>query len=427
MKRLFCRLSSRRPFARLFSMHARLEKSRRVMFLKSSVFAVIALAAFVSLGALLFPQVGQAQECIWDCDLGSDPNFNPWGNSPQALDIVYCIDRDCVLKLEVEEGSGNLIFTGNSIPTPSVKQTNTNQNCPGTRDVTIEGDVVALLRNQSTGNLDPNSAANAHLKIVIKGVKCSSGGSGGITLSRVVQLNELQTAVFGADSSITIKAPTSSTPANLPAIGWTGCTIDKKTKKLSVDCPFPLGTEVYTKLSDRDAQLPPTSFFLAGEAYRAVELSTTPRGVGVRDCKGDANSTDPSTIACTRGSTVAVGGGDSVALFTFQGNWAGSAGHTINENGQNNPFDILTAPTSLFANIDPDSVTASANNGPQVNATGCFDQVNQKTERCFLSARDLLPHGCDKDQPVAIQVEGNLVIGTTTFRFVARDTPTCAN
>ena len=47
------------------------------MFPKSSVFAVVALAAFVSLGALLFPQVGQAQ-CIWDCDLGSDPNFNPW-------------------------------------------------------------------------------------------------------------------------------------------------------------------------------------------------------------------------------------------------------------------------------------------------------------------------------------------------------------
>ena len=59
MKKLFYRLSSSRSFAKLFSMHARLEERRRVMFSKSSVFAVVALAAFVSLGAFLFPQVGQ--------------------------------------------------------------------------------------------------------------------------------------------------------------------------------------------------------------------------------------------------------------------------------------------------------------------------------------------------------------------------------
>ena len=34
------------------------------MFSKSSVFAVVALAAFVSLGALLFPHVGQAQDAF---------------------------------------------------------------------------------------------------------------------------------------------------------------------------------------------------------------------------------------------------------------------------------------------------------------------------------------------------------------------------
>ena len=58
------------------------------MFAKSSVFAVVALAALVSLGALLFPQVGQAQECIWDCDLGSrlPLHINPGENSPRALD-----------------------------------------------------------------------------------------------------------------------------------------------------------------------------------------------------------------------------------------------------------------------------------------------------------------------------------------------------
>jgi hypothetical protein len=412
-------------------MLAQLEERRRVMFPKSSVFAVVALAAFMSLGVLLLPQVVQAQ-CVWDCDLGSDPSFNPWGNSPQALDIVYCFDRDCVRKLEVQQGSGNFIFTGDSIPTPSVAQDKLSTACgtvvsPTLTDVKIEGDVVALLRDQRTGNLDPNSAANAHLKIVIKDVKCSSGGPGGTTLSRVVQLNEPQTNVFG-DSSITIKAPTSSTPANLPALGWTGCTTDKKTGKLLSDCPFPLGTVVYTKLSDRDAQLPQDLFYVGGEVYRAVETSTTtPRQVGVRDCKGDANSTDPSTITCTRGSTVAVGGGESVALFTFLGNYAGATTHTINENGTSNPFDIVTAPTSLFANIDPTSVTGSANNGPQVALTGCFDQVNQQTERCFISAQALLPNGCIKGQPVAILVEGNLVIGGQTFRFVARDTPTCAN
>ena len=68
------------------------------MFAKSSVFAVVALAAFVSLGALLFPQVGQAQECIWDCDLGSDFFNNPGENSP-GFSIVYCFDQPCVEEL----------------------------------------------------------------------------------------------------------------------------------------------------------------------------------------------------------------------------------------------------------------------------------------------------------------------------------------
>jgi hypothetical protein len=429
MKKLFYRFVTRRSFEKLFSMQARVEERRRVMFAKSSVFAVVALAAFVSLGAFLFPQVVQAQ-CIWDCDLGSDPNFNPWGNSPQALDIAYCLDRDCVLNLR--DGNDNLIFTGNSIPTPQVKQDlSSTDPCPAspdfiTTDVTISGNVVALLRD-TTGNPDPNSAANADLKIVIKGVKCSSGAPGGITLSRVVQLNELQTNVFGEDSRITIKAPTTSTPANLPALGWTGCTTDRKTGKLLSDCPFPLGTVVYKKLTDRDAQLPLTSFYVAGEVYRAVETSTTtPRQVGVRDCKGDANSTNPSTITCTRGSTVAVGGGESVALFTFPGNVAGADNHTLNENGTNVP--VTVGPTSFFENIDFTTaiITASAN-GPEVALTGCFTQDNLQMVKCSLSAQALLPDGCTKNQPVPILVQGDLVIGSTTFRFVARDAPKCAN
>ncbi len=70
MRNLFYRLSSSRSFAKLLSkpMHARLEERRRVMFAKSSVFAVVALAAFVSVGALLFPEVAQARAfgvAIW--------------------------------------------------------------------------------------------------------------------------------------------------------------------------------------------------------------------------------------------------------------------------------------------------------------------------------------------------------------------------
>ena len=118
MKKLFYRLSSSRSFGKLFSMHARLEERRRVMFPKSSVFAVVALAAFVSLGALLFPQVGHAQECIWDCDLGSDIFNFPGENSPD-FSIVYCFDQPCVASLG--------IFTG-AIPNASVKQ------CPSKPD-----------------------------------------------------------------------------------------------------------------------------------------------------------------------------------------------------------------------------------------------------------------------------------------------------
>ena len=127
------------------------------MFPKSSVFAVVALAAFVSLGALLLPHVVQAQDCLFDCpDLGSDPSFNPWGNSP-GFDIAYCFDRDCVLNLK--DRFGTPIFTGNSIPTPHVTHdldpTVTALNCPGTPPsspngpftVTISGNVIAVTKD----------------------------------------------------------------------------------------------------------------------------------------------------------------------------------------------------------------------------------------------------------------------------------------
>ena len=427
MKKLFYRLSSSRSFTKLFSLHARLEERRGVMFSKSSVCAVLALLGFLSLGAFFFPQVGHAQ-CIWDCDLGSDPSFNPWGNSPQALDIAYCIDRDCVLNLR--DGDENLIFTGNSIPTPNVKLTNSTQSCSGTRNVTISGSVVALLRD-SDGNLQPASATMALLDMVIKGVICETGTT---NLLRVVELNEAHTAVFGgssgpsSSSSITILAPTTSTPANLPALGWTGCTTAKNTGKLLANCTFLLGTEVYTRLSERDAHFPATSFFPAGGVFRA-EAGTAEaplRKVAVRDCKGEPNSTDPSKIDCGNGPTVEVGGGESVALFTFRANVSGAENHTINKNGTNVPVDV--GPTSLFENIDfTDAIITASANGPEVPLTGCFTQDNQQTVRCFLSAQALLPTGCTKNQPVAILVQGDVVIGDTTFRFVGRDAPKCGN
>ena len=105
MKKLFYRLACSRSMAKIFSTDAQLEKRNRVIF-----FAVLALLAFVSLGAFVFPHVGHAQECVWDCDLGSDINDFPWGNSPQSqLDIAYCIDRDCVVnKVQRAELIGSL-------------------------------------------------------------------------------------------------------------------------------------------------------------------------------------------------------------------------------------------------------------------------------------------------------------------------------
>ena len=64
------------------------------------------------------------------------------------------------------------------------------------------------------------------------------------------------------------------------------------------------------------------------------------RFVGIRDCKGDANSTDPKTITCTVGGTVGVGGGKSLALFDFAGNWSGAADKTFNPKSSTGPFDI---------------------------------------------------------------------------------------
>src|SRR5262249_41136031 len=202
MKKLLYRLASSRSMAKVFSMDAQLEERKRVIF-----FAVLALLAFVSLGAFVFPHAAHAQ-CVWDCDLGSDPFFNPWGNSPQSqLDIAYCIDQGCVFQ--------NLIPILGPIPsantdvvldiTPLPPQTCTNG---GNSDVTISGFVVAWLKDAS-GNLIPGSPAQARL---FKKIKCATlaGNTGATTLTRAVVAKEAQSNVFEAGPNIKISARTQS-------------------------------------------------------------------------------------------------------------------------------------------------------------------------------------------------------------------------
>jgi hypothetical protein len=406
------------------------------MFPKSSVLAVVAFAAFLSLGALLFPQVGQAQDCLFDCpDLGSDPSFNPWGNSPQALDIAYCFDRDCVLNLK--DSKNNKIFTGNSIPTPHVIH-QPSFSCPGgPGSVDISGTVTALLRDNK-GNLVPNSAAQAVLTIKVLDAICSVAGTGPTTttiLSRVVGVNEDRTLVFDPTSSIIILPPTTpGTPASLTSKGkgWTGCPTDN-TGTLSAPCAFPLGVEEFTA-GQRANHLPATTTvpqvnqFQLGEVYRAVQST---KFVGIRDCKGDPQTVSPpidfSTIACSPGEILT--GGDAQGVLTFGGNWSGSVNKTINPKSSTGPFDILST-VDLLSNILPDTVTASADNGPEVKATSCSDNFNQNppAERCTFPAKALLPNGCTNGVRVNILVKGKLAIqdgSGNDFRFVSKDDPIC--
>lgn len=388
------------------------------MFPKSSVCAVVVLAAFMSLGALLFPQVGHAQ-CVWDCDLGSDLLDNPWSNSPD-FDIVYCFDQDCVKNLK--DSNNNPIFT-KSIPPAKVTNTLLTPSCfdtpPFTTDVTVMGNVVALLRDQ--GNLQPQSAAQATLSIKIKGVTCSVlEGSSSTVLSRLLTVDpytgmtEPRTNVFDASSSITILAPTASTPTSLKTPkGWPSpCISDEGTGILSQNCPFPLGVVEFNSVT-LAADLPQFGQFALGEVYRAVQST---RDIGIRDCKGDANSMNPATITCS------VGGGQSLGLWDFPGNWAGAENKKFNPKSGTGPFDIFT---ENFLGIEPATVTASANGGNPIPASKCDDKPSQNAERCFFAARDLLPNGCTKGAPVNILVKGTVSIGGTLFKFESKDNPTC--
>jgi hypothetical protein len=198
---------------------------------------------------------------------------------------------------------------------------------------------------------------------------------------------------------------------------------------------FPLGIEEFTA-GQLASQLPATTGpvvvnrFQVGEVYRAVQLT---KFVGVRDCKGDPQDAgvppaslpapDTSTIDCSAGEILT--GGDAQGLLTFGGNWSGSVNKTINPKSSTGPFDILTP---FFGSILPNTVTASANDGPEVPNKGCNDIVNQQTERCIFPANKLLPNGCTSGVDVNILVRGKLDIqdgNGNDIRFVSKDKVTC--
>src|SRR5262249_3790010 len=156
-----------------------------------------------------------------------------------------------------------------------------------------------------------------------------------------------------ANSNITILAKPilNVGNSNLTAIGWPGCTNDRKTGKLLANCPFPLGIDVSKNDNALSTKFPVEGFFVTiGEVYRGIGLG---RVVAMRMCKGDANSTDPSTIACTVGGTVAVGGFNADAVFNFDGNWSGAKNKTFNPKSGTGPFDIITPLFDQIVLTDP--------------------------------------------------------------------------
>ena len=418
MKNLFYRLSSNRSLAKLLAkpMHARLEETRRDMFPKNSVFAVVALAAFVSLGALLLPQVGQAQECIWDCDLGSDFFNNPGENSP-GFSIVYCFDQPCVAGLGISTGT-----------IPTVEQRVTSGTCPtsttGVVTIAITGKNVVAALKDNRGNLKPDSAAEATLSIVINGVKCT-GTSPNSTLSRVVSLGEPPSGVI--TGNITILANSFDPNLNAPNWGGTGCPTDKA-GILTANCSFPLGIDASNNAKQLEAKFPAIGGFLLNEVYHGNGLG---RVVSMRMCKGDANEPS-SSIACTVGGDVAVGGFVADAVFNFDGNWSGAGNHTFNPKSGSNPFDIIIPFFNMILadSTHPVTAKASVDGGNPVSATGCNAMPSQSVIRCNFIARDLAPNGCTPNQPVDLVVTGTVFSAdtarTTPVKFVSGDDPVCS-
>jgi hypothetical protein len=386
------------------------------MFPKNSVFAVVALATFVSLGALLFPQVVQAQpesECLWNCVLGSDANNEPAENSPQFT-IVYCFDQPCVASLGIFRG---VIPNANVQQCPSkfddrakVEKCLTDFEppkafeCPA--NIMITGNVVAVLRDRN-GNLRPESAAEASLFMVVKGVDCGPGNPPS-TLSRVVDGGEDPGAVFARNSNLTILAHSSQPSLASPNWGGTGCPTDKK-GILTANCSFPLGIDMSVEGLE----------VYHGEGFGRV--------VSMRMCKGDANKPS-SSIACTVDGNPAVGGFTADAVFVFDGNWLGIGDKKFNPNLKTGAFVIITPLFDDIVLTDPaHPVTASANGGTPIPAQFCHPIRHHETLLCFFSPRDLLPNGCTKGEPVNVLVGGNVFSADARreVKFVSQDDPIC--
>jgi len=399
-------------------MQARLEERRRVMFPKSSVFTVVALAIFVSFGPLLFPQVGQAQECLWNCDAGSDPLNNPGDNSP-GYSIIYCFDRPCVENLK--DSNGNFIFTGD-IPTALVQQTVNPNTCPSPlTNISISGTVVAVLRDNH-GIILPQSAAEATFFVQVKKANCDPDS----TLSRVVQVNEPRTDVFDANSSITILKTPSVNVGNssLTAIGWggPGCPTNPDGTLLFNSCSFPFGIVEFNNINTLSNELPDTGAsptdFLQGEVYRGV---ASVHFIGVRMCKGDANSTDPSTIACS------VGGFVANAVWEFPGDWVSN----FNPGSNNSQFDIISP--EHFRDIDRTTVAATLvdTNGipttPEVEASRCFLRASNNALRCNFDAREFGLTQCPSPPSVHVVLRGEFSLNGTPQKFKSEDIATCSS
>jgi hypothetical protein len=407
------------------------------MFSKSSVFAVVALVAFVSLGVLLFPQVGQAQ-CIWDCDLGCtlDPNTfqcvtNTSGFSPGDFSIDFCFDSLCAKDLT--DSNGNLIFTG-VIPAALVRQTLsgscTTLNAPTTTNVTIGGTVVVVLRNNKTQKILPQSAAEATLNLVVEGatLDCSSFN----IISKTTGVNIPRTNVFAAASQIKILQTPQLNAGNssLTAIGWggPGCPTNPD-GTLSGDCFFPLGTVEFTN-GTLSKDLPATGTLLTdfslGEVYRAVGSGASPHFVGARVCKGAANS-GPSTIGCSTGGFIAN------AVWGFAASWVSN----FNPGSANSQVDIISA--DFFTDIVASTVSArlvdsnESPTSPEAFATSCFLHASNSALRCNFNARDFGLTSCPSPIPpstipvVDVQVRGvfSHTLTGTSQNFKADALVTC--
>ena len=123
--------------------------------------------------------------------------------------------------------------------------------CP-TTNIMIRGNVVAVLKDKN-GNFKPDSAAEALLFVVVKDVTCSVLGSppSNSSLSRFVTLTDSPSAVFAANSNITILAQSSQLSLDSPNWGGSGCPSNNK-GILTANCSFPLGIDVS---NTRQAQL----------------------------------------------------------------------------------------------------------------------------------------------------------------------------